>query len=322
MKVSALAPNELADRLWDEGLRIRTGPFTVHLCSRLPQIARGIAVLYTDFDLSDGPFADFHVHVETPRNLRRWYRPQVVFSFDGQQPFRPLALTQALPVFEWGVNWCIANHAHQFLIIHAAVIERDGLAVVMPAPPGSGKSTLCAGLVSRGWRLLSDELALISTSGHVVPLPRPVSLKNESIDIIRRFAPDATIGPLSRDTHKGTVAHMKPPPESIACSAEPALPACIVFPKFQPGAGAALQYRRKGQTLLQLAENTFNYNVLGARGFKLLANLVDRCECYDFGYSRLDEAVGIFAALLEEARDAGSRDEDGRESKTCGACAV
>lgn len=322
MKVFALSPNELADRLGSEGLRIRTGPFTVHLRSRLPQIAQGVFVLYADFDLSDGPFADFHVQVGTPRNLRRWYRPQVIFSFDGQQPFRPLALPQALPVFEWGVNWCIANHAHQFLIIHAAVIERDGLAVILPAPPGSGKSTLCAGLVSRGWRLLTDELALIMASGHVVPLPRPVSLKNESIDVIRRFAPDATIGPLSKDTHKGTVAHMKPPAESVARSAEPALPACIVFPKFQPGAGAELQRRRKGKTLLQLAENTFNYNVLGARGFELLASLVDRCECYDFGYSRLDEAVGIFAALLEKARDAGSRYEDGRESRTCGTCAA
>lgn len=322
MKVSALLPNELADRLWGEGLRIRTGPFTVHLRSRLPQIAQGIAELYADFALSDSLFADFHVQVGTPRNLRRWYRPQVVFSFDGQQPFRPLALTQALPVFEWGINWCIANHAHQFLIIHAAVIEQDGLAIIMPAPPGSGKSTLCAGLISRGWRLLSDELALISTSGHGVPLPRPVSLKNESIEVIRRFAPGATIGPLSQDTHKGTVAHMRPPPESVARSAEPASLACIVFPKFQPGTRAELQYRRKGQTLLHLAENTFNYNVLGACGFELLANLVDRCECYDFGYSRLDEAVEIFAALLEEARDAGSRYEDGRESRTCGTYAA
>jgi predicted ATPase len=30
--------------------------------------------------------------------------------------------------------------------------------VILPAPPGSGKSTLCAALVTRGWRLLSDEL--------------------------------------------------------------------------------------------------------------------------------------------------------------------
>ena len=60
--------------------------------------------------------------------------------------------------------------------------------------PGSGKSTLAAGLVYRGgWRLLSDELALLSLGdGAVSALPKPISLKNESIAIMKRFAPGAS----------------------------------------------------------------------------------------------------------------------------------
>jgi hypothetical protein len=41
------------------------------------------------------------------------------------------------------------------------VLERGGRALLLPAPSGSGKSTLCAGLAFNGWRLLSDELALL-----------------------------------------------------------------------------------------------------------------------------------------------------------------
>jgi predicted ATPase len=33
------------------------------------------------------------------------------------------------------------------------VVERDGHALILPAMPGSGKSTLTAALVQRGWRL-------------------------------------------------------------------------------------------------------------------------------------------------------------------------
>src|SRR3546814_15972535 len=82
-------------------------------------------------------------------------------------------------MLEWGLNWCIGAHGHQFLIIHAAVIERNGLAAILPGAPGSGKSTLTACLVHNGWRLLSDEMALVSLQdGGLTALARPISLKN------------------------------------------------------------------------------------------------------------------------------------------------
>ena len=82
--------------------------------------------------------------------------------------------------------------------------------IIMPGVPGAGKSTLCAALGLTGWRILSDEHALIQPgTAQVVPLCRPVSLKNESIEVIRSFDPGAIFGPVSKDTHKGTVAHMK-----------------------------------------------------------------------------------------------------------------
>jgi len=201
-------------------------------------------------------------------------------------------------MFEWGLNWCIANHCHQFLMIHAAVVERDGCTAILAAPPGSGKSTLCAALVSRGWRLLSDELALIDPLDRLLtPVPRPISLKNESIDIIRRYDPSAVIGPVVRDTHKGTVSHMKAPADSVRRSQETARPAWIVFPRFQPGAKVELSPYSKARTLVRLAENAFNYTLLGERGFEALVGIVDKAECYEFTYSKLDDAISVFADL-------------------------
>jgi hypothetical protein len=44
-------------------------------------------------------------------------------------------------------------------------------------------------------------LALLDPQhGHAVALPRPISLKNESIDLIRSFAPQATFGPVVHET--------------------------------------------------------------------------------------------------------------------------
>jgi HprK-related kinase A len=181
------------------------------------------------------------------------------------------------------------------MILHAAVLERGGRALLLPAPSGSGKSTLCAGLAFKGWRLLSDELVLLDpTHGHVTPLPRPVSLKNESIDAIRAFAPAAAFGALVHETVKGTVAYITPPVEAVERGSETSLPAWIVYPRFEPGTAAILEPIPKARAFMALIECAFNYDVHGRAGFAALAQLVDTVECYNFSYSRLEDAVAIF----------------------------
>lgn len=299
MNVSALTPSELRYRLNKPGIRLQTGSFITHLQTSIPSVAEGIGLLYADYPLTeqDG-FADFHVNLAPPRDLRRWFRPQVLFLSDGYSPFKPLPLDQAFPMLEWGLNWCVSSHANRYLIIHAAVVEKGGYAAILPAPPGSGKSTLCAALVNRGWRLLSDELALIRLGdGKLIPLPRPVSLKNASIDIIRSYEPSATLSREVADTMKGTVAHMKAPADSVARAAEVVSAAWVVFPKYQAGAAACLEHLPQARAFMRVADNSFNYSLLGVRGFETLSGLIDASLCYDFTYSKLDEAIETFSAL-------------------------
>lgn len=299
LTVGAVPRAELKARLQGEGLVLRTGPFANRIRSNVPQVLDGIALLYADYPIEDaGGFADFHLSLHRSKGLRRWFRPQVHFAQDGAAPFRPLPLAQAFPMFEWVLNWCVSHNAHVYLIIHAAVLEKHGRAVILPAPPGSGKSTLCAALTGRGWRLLSDEMTLVRPDdGALVPLPRPVSLKNASIDIIRAFNDDAVLGPAVDNTTKGTIAHLKAPGASIARAAEPAQPSCIVFPRYQAGTATCLAPLSKARAFMQVADNAFNYPVLGARGFETLGRLIDACDCHEFSYSSLPEAVALFERL-------------------------
>ncbi|MEP7183354.1 MAG: HprK-related kinase A [Betaproteobacteria bacterium] len=302
MIVADLTAAALTRTLAGPGLRLRTGPVVTRIQSSLPTVARGIALHYAEHPTVDEDvFADFHVRVGTPRNVRRWLRPQAHFFFDGWSPFTPLPLAQGFPMLEWGLNWCVSAHCHQYLIIHAAVVERNGRALVLPAPPGSGKSTLCAGLVSRGWRLLSDELTLIDFEfGNVVPLPRPVSLKNASIDAICGFAPDAIVGPPVHDTVKGSVAHMKPPATSVRRASEPASPRWIVLPRFEKGVADRLAPLSKARAFMQLADHAFNYSMHGSRGFELLAQLVEACGCFELAYGDLDASVRLLNGLADD----------------------
>jgi HprK-related kinase A len=303
LTVSSLSRAELGSRLAHDGIHLQTGSFIVHLRTTVKAVADGIHLLYADYPLHEQvPFSDFHIRMARPRNPRRWYRPQVNFLFDEKALFRPLPLGHAFPMWEWGLNWALANKAHSYLILHAAVVEKDGFAAILPAPPGSGKSTLCAALVHNGWRLLSDELAMIRLAdGLLLPLPRPISLKNASIDIIRNYVPGTVFSPAVNDTSKGTVAHLKPPADSIRRCAETAKPAWVVFPKYQAGSAPELTAMAPARAFIQLATNGFNYGALGPKGFDAMAGIVDTANCYTFTYSQLDDAIDVFSKLIPPA---------------------
>jgi len=304
LTVAALGQPAVAARLRGRGLRLQTGPFITCIRSASPALAAALGRMYADYPvMGEDISADFDVLLRRPRGLRRLVKPQVYFHYDGMEPFQPLPLAQIYPMFEWAMNWCVSSHAHSWLVIHAAVVEKEGAAVILPAPPGSGKSTLCAALVARGWRLLSDELTLVRLDdGRIDPVPRPVSLKNGSIDVIRAWAPHAHLSPPVTDTLKGTVAHMRAPGDSVARAREPATPAWIVFPQWRAGAPAEMVPVPQARAHLRLAENAFNYSLLGAAGFASAARLIEQTRTFDFSYGALDDAMAVFEALLAQRR--------------------
>lgn len=307
MSVSELPPGTFTRRLGHEGIAFHAGPFVVRVVANVAELAAPLRLLYGDLPLVEGGIVDFHIRLQASTGPRRWLRPQVVFVCDGETPFFPLPRRLALALLEWGINWCVHHHAHQYLLIHAAVVERDGAALILPGPPGSGKSTLCAALVHRGWRLLSDEIALIDLAdASVLPLARPVALKNESIDVLHSFAPAAVFGPVVRETVKGAIAHMKPPPDSVRRMHEAARPAALIFPEFAVDAAINLAPLPKARAFFQAADLSFNYHILGERGFDALSRLIDGCRCFSFTYSSLDDAVGVLAGLEHEPLMTGS----------------
>ena len=278
------------------------GPFQVHLQTSIEFLARSFHLLYCDFLIEENPqFADFHISMDMSTGFRRWYRPRVFFRIDNEIPFAPLPSVEALAMLEWCLNWCIETRAHQYLIFHAAIVEKYGSALVLPGKPGSGKSTLTAGLVYRGWRLLSDELTLIDpATGTAIPIARPIGLKNQSIEVIRKFAPEVVIGPPAFDKVKGTIAHVRPPAESVQRAGESALPKWVVFPKYEAGSPSVLKQYLKPNALLRLADSAFNYTQHGLQGFETLCSLIERCGCYEFTYGRLEEAIDIVDSLVCE----------------------
>ena len=300
------------------GLNYSIGPFNVCLKTDIPHFLETFVKMYASLPLITEPcIADFHIQMKQKQGLRRWWRPQAIFSVDSVMPFEPYPYTHAYPLGEWGLNWCIGLSAHQNIMLHSAVLEYKGIAIIFPAMPGSGKSTLCSALMLRGWRLLSDEFGIIEPdSGKLIPIPRAIPLKNNSISVIRNFSVDAVLGPVFEGTRKGDVAHLAPTQDSFARQNEWVRPALIVFPKYNDNIHCNLSQQDKSLAFVRITKNSFNYYLTQKKGFKVLSKLIQNCESYDLQYNHLDDAIDALNQLVEDALGSRQLNKDNNETIT------
>jgi hypothetical protein len=83
----------------------------------------------------------------------------------------------ALAALDRALRAVVALNSPDRVFIHAGVVARDGLAIVLPGASGSGKTSLVAALVRAGATYFSDEFAVLDSEGQVHPYPKPLSLR-------------------------------------------------------------------------------------------------------------------------------------------------
>jgi HprK-related kinase A len=293
-----LAADEYSERLVRGELPLRVGPYIYNIQSNLPTVAAGIATLYADFPIAEpSEFIDYNIAIVRHGLLQRM-RGEAKFLLDKKSPFDAIPAGQAYAFLEWGMNWCVSVHTNEFLKLHAAAVSRGDRAIIMPGLPGAGKSTLCAALGLSGWRILSDEHAMVRPdTTQVLSLCRPVSLKNESIEAIKSFSKNAIFGPVSKETHKGVVAHMKADLQADSHDTKYLQAAAMVFPRYARDEPQRLSPRRRTDSFILAAYHSFNYSLLCEAGFEAMKILIESIECFDLVYHDLDWAVNAVNEL-------------------------
>lgn len=286
-----LAPSTIEASLRGQGICIEVGPFLCRITSDTGLLSKPLHQLYSAYpaSLSAEILVDFEISL---RHAGHPFNRQVEFFWEGKSPFPTLPLSQTHPLFEWGLNWAIATLSGNDIVIHAAVVEKNGYALVLPGDPGAGKSTLCAALALSDWRLLSDELTIIDRQTLTVrPVPRPISLKDGSISLIQSRFANVQMTEAIGETRKGDIAYAKPYDDAIQKTDRPAPIGTILFPKYRAGATLETLPTTNAFALAKLLENTFNVGLLGKEGFIDTAKAIANARCFDITYSSLDELL-------------------------------
>lgn len=295
MKLGAWDEADIRRAMLGDGVFLHFGPFVTRLRGDVPQLAGHLRSLYAHHEIAHEAFAESTITIQVTRERWRPWVRQAHLRIDERRFMHPLAPEMAVPMLEWGMNWIVATRAHQFLLCHSAVLEKNGRAVVMPADSGAGKSTLTALLMSAGWRLFSDEFAIIRISDlSLLPMPRALSLKNRSIELAKSLHPHAAFTRKFDHTIKGTLAFMGAPQEAVERSQEPAALGMLLFPRYDSAVSLEVEELGRAAAFSDFVGHSMNYAALGERGFRGVSAIVEHAPALRLTYGDVDRAIAWF----------------------------
>lgn len=212
---------------------------------------------------------------------------------------RSASADRTLAMLMWHVNQqAVASAAADHVVIHAAAVVRDHEALLLPAPMESGKTTLVAGLVARGWGYLTDEAAAIAVdSGLVRCYGKPLSFDPGTQRLFPALCPATSPGPSLR------TGQWQVPASAIRsdAAAAPAPVGAVIFPRYVPAAPTELRPVSRGEALARLADCAFTWSPPYARRWRRLADSLRASRCVELTVGDLDTACTTVDAFWERS---------------------
>jgi hypothetical protein len=182
--------------------------------------------------------------------------------------------------------------------LHGALVSRAGRGALLVGPKEAGKSTLACALLGAGWQLHSDDMALIEEGGRARGIPRRVSLRETSRELLGDETWERLLSlPGTLRLRTGMLFH---PAEAWPADVPTTVPidaAIILARRCACVTAGALETIDGGRALLALAPYCNRRDDGFRQALKALQPLVDRISVFDLG--RADLATMI--RRVEEA---------------------
>ena len=222
-------------------------------------------------------------------NLDRHYRltkagtgrSRYTLSINDENPPRSAAsLAGILNVLEGDIQMYVAEFAMPHIFVHAGVVVWRGRAIVLPGSSFAGKSTLVTSLVNAGATYYSDEFAVLTPEGNVLPYPRRVSL---------RPGPHEPSGrrDLSHHAPKG------------AASLQPIQVGLIALLRYQASGEWRIEPLSSAAAIMAICEHTVPIQRRPADTLKILGKVVDSARVIRGTRGEADEAVRRLLAVAD-----------------------
>jgi hypothetical protein len=268
----------------------RVMSFVFHLRTDLPGVGEHLDQLLHPFRVPQGSRAS---GLGTPSYEIRAADDSFEAYLDDERMLLAASLSTAL---DWVLSdtnaKAIEGNTSQF-IIHAGAVCLDGMGVLLPAPPDSGKTTTTAGLVQAGFEYLTDEAALLDpVTGALHPYPRPLWLERPSVAAV--FGEE----PPDLAEWAGVFYHLAPDRLRRGSIGSSCRVRYVVAPMYVSGGVTRLERVSRAEGLMLLAKNSFSLGRFGADGVRLLERVLDGVDCFRLQIGDLKGAVAAVSGLF------------------------
>lgn len=187
--------------------------------------------------------------------------------------------------------------ADRYVAVHAGVVSLDGRAVLMPAPPDSGKTTLVAGLTRAGFQFMGDEVALIEPgTAFVHPFLRPLLIEPSSMAVLSGLVSDL---PAIYERFRGVRFHVAAEDLRTGATGSPCPVGYVVFPAYRAGSETRLHSISRAEAVIRIADQMFNRPEMGTLGIRSLAAVVGGAQCFELPIGDLGDAIREVRGLFE-----------------------
>ncbi|MGH2547688.1 MAG: hypothetical protein ACRDHJ_12525 [Actinomycetota bacterium] len=196
----------------------------------------------------------------------------------------------------WDLHALVSKRTRDFLLLHAGAVTKEGGAVMLPAPPDSGKSTLTIALLEAGFDYLSDELGAIDpVTGGIYPYPKRIWVTEGSLEFFPGLADRLQDrGGLSAGLLKRYIR-----PEDLDAAVGSAGPVrLVVFPTSDHQGAPRLTRMSRAETVHHLAANTFNMPTYGERGLARLSQIAREAQAFRLDGGTPRERASSIAELI------------------------
>lgn len=278
------------------------GPVAVRLITNCPRVYADYATVNRDLQTT-GESTGFSTTVVVEKR-RSWRSGIVHYHIRGEvdERFTVRKRARVVPHIDGMINLSVARHLPDFVQLHAAVLQRGDVGLVIPGGPGFGKTTLTAALINRGWNYASDEFALIDPSTiELAPFPKSLSIKPGSIALLEREGIDLTTLPRFHRVDKGAIRCLPATHIRRDALADRVTPRMIVFPQLDDTIDPTIREIPRGLAAMHCLRRCFNFARWGPAAMEAVAQLCEQSFCYELTTGDLAKTCELIDVAADEA---------------------